>query len=65
MGVEDAIDVIYRYTQGYPRQTTMICHDSLEYLVMHNKPFVDKEVVEALIKQQVEPAGMRVGQSDG
>lgn len=61
----DAIDAIYQYAQGYPRQTTMICHDALEYLVMHNKRFVDKEVVEALIKQRVEPAGLALVTAQG
>lgn len=56
---EEAIDAIYQYTQGYPRQTTMVCHDALEYLVMHDKRSVDKEVVEAIIRHQVEPAGAR------
>jgi len=55
---EDAVGDIYQYSQGYPRKTTMICHDALEYLVMHNRQVVDREVVENLIKQEVRPIEM-------
>ncbi len=52
---DEALDAIYEYTQGYPRRTTMICHDAIEYLVMHNRGVVDEEVVRALIRQEVKP----------
>ncbi|OGX41308.1 MAG: hypothetical protein A3G91_04755 [Omnitrophica WOR_2 bacterium RIFCSPLOWO2_12_FULL_50_9] len=52
---DTALDAIYEYTQGYPRRTTMLCHDALEYLVMHDRPVVDGEVVRALIQQEVKP----------
>ena len=47
---DDAIRAIYHYTQGYPRKIAMLCHDALEYLVMHRKEMVDKEVVQELIQ---------------
>jgi len=46
---EEAIDEIYRYTQGYPRRISMLCHNSLKTLVMENKPLVDIDVVRGLI----------------
>ncbi len=46
---EEAFDVIYRATNGFPRQVTQLCHDSLEYLVMQNQSYVDKALVEYLV----------------
>lgn len=51
----EAINVIYNYTQGYPRRIAMLCHDALEYLVMHKKDSVTKEVVYELIQKEVKP----------
>lgn len=48
-----AIGAIYNYTQGYPRKITMLCHDALEYLVMHNKELLDKDAIDALIKRDM------------
>lgn len=48
-----AIRAIYNYTQGYPRKITLVCHDALEYLVMHKKELADKEVVDELIKRDM------------
>jgi len=51
----NAINAIYNYTQGYPRKIALVCHDALEYLVMHKKEMVDKEVVQELIQKDVKP----------
>lgn len=48
-----AVRGVYNYTQGYPRKITMLCHDALEYLVMHKKELADKEVIEELIKRDI------------
>jgi len=53
-----AINAIYNYTQGYPRKIAIICHDALEYLVMHKKEMVDKDVVQELIQSDVKPVGV-------
>ena len=42
---EDAIVEIYKQTQGYPRQISMLCHNALKSLVMENKVVVDRAVV--------------------
>ncbi|MCX5667072.1 MAG: AAA family ATPase [Candidatus Omnitrophica bacterium] len=47
-----AVSEIYDYTQGYPRKIAIICHDALEYLVMHKKDTVDKEIVRELIRRE-------------
>lgn len=50
---EGALQAIYDYSQGYPRKITMLCHNALEYLVMHGRRLVDREVIEALMKEEV------------
>jgi len=52
---DSAISAIYNYSQGYPRKIAILCHDALEYLVMHKKEMVDKDVVQALIQNDVKP----------
>ncbi|MFH0764502.1 MAG: AAA family ATPase [Candidatus Omnitrophota bacterium] len=52
---DSAISAIYNYTQGYPRKIALLCHDALEYLVMHNKEMADKEVIQELIQKEVKP----------
>jgi general secretion pathway protein A len=47
-----AVREIHGYTQGYPRKIAMICHDALEYLVMHKKDAVDKETIRELIHRE-------------
>lgn len=48
---DEAIKMIYQYTQGYPRRIAMFCHDALETAVMKDKKNVDSEVVNSLIAQ--------------
>lgn len=57
---DDAIRAIYNYTQGYPRKVSMLCHDALEYIVMHNKEAVTKEVIQELIQREVRSMQMLV-----
>ena len=53
---EAAIRALYNHTRGYPRKVAMLCHDALEYIVMYNKPTVDREVVNDLIKRDMKAA---------
>ncbi|TRZ94595.1 transposase [bacterium] len=46
---EEAIKIIYQYTQGYPRRISMLCHDALEEIVMSERPTVDEETVKKVI----------------
>lgn len=55
MFVDNAINAIYNYTQGYPRKIAMLCHDALEHIIMHKKEAVDKEVIQELIQGEVKP----------
>ncbi len=52
----EAIGVIYNYTQGCPRRICHLCHDALEALVLRNKNAVDKEIVQDLIAEEVKVA---------
>lgn len=42
---DGAVKLIFGYSQGYPRKTSMLCHDALEFLVMNGKAIVDESVV--------------------
>jgi len=46
---DEAIKLIYEYTQGYPRKIAMLCHDALETIVMKDHSFVDVEIISGLI----------------
>lgn len=50
---EDAIEEIYRYTGGYPRKISMLCHNALKNLVLENKPLVDSNIIRALIAKDI------------
>jgi len=52
---DGAINAIYNQTQGYPRRIAMLCHDALEYLVMHNKGIVTGEIIQEIIKNELSP----------
>ena len=42
---DDAVDEIYKYSLGYPRRIALLCHDTLENLIIEGKKIVDKELV--------------------
>jgi len=50
---DEAITEIYRYTQGYPRRISMLCHNALKVLVMENKPMVDAAIIRSLIATEL------------
>lgn len=47
---EEALENIFHFTQGYPRKISMLCHDALEYLLMHNKESIDLESIRMIIQ---------------
>jgi general secretion pathway protein A len=49
---EEAMQVIYRSTQGSPRQVTQLCHNCLEYLVMYNRAYVDRALVDEIVTRE-------------
>lgn len=50
---DETVKVVYRYTKGYPRRIVCLCHDSLEYLVMHDQHVVSPKIVEELIQKDI------------
>lgn len=56
-----AINMIYNHTQGYPRRIAMLCHDALEYLVMHNKELVTDKVVQDIVNKDIKQFGQNRG----
>ncbi len=49
---DEAIEEIYRYTMGYPRRITMICHKALKQLILMKKEIVDLETVRELVSHE-------------
>ena len=50
--VPAAIAAIHRFTQGYPRQIALICHNALEAAVMHEQREVDEALIGELIRDE-------------
>jgi general secretion pathway protein A len=48
----EAIDAIYRFTQGYPRKILQLCHNAMEALVMHDQREVDAALIDELIRDE-------------
>ena len=48
---DDAMEMIFSHSQGYPRRFTLLCHNALESLVMYEKKIVDAEIIRRLIDQ--------------
>ena len=48
----EAVRAVYRFTQGYPRKISLICHNALEALVMHERHLIDETMVQELIRDE-------------
>ncbi|MBI3997140.1 MAG: AAA family ATPase [Candidatus Omnitrophica bacterium] len=48
----EAIQAVHRFTQGYPRQIALVCHNALEALVIHEKSLIDDALVQELIRDE-------------
>ncbi|UCC95155.1 MAG: AAA family ATPase [Candidatus Omnitrophota bacterium] len=51
--LDDAIEEIYRYTKGYPRSITMLCHRLLKELILRNKFVVDARLIQDVISHDI------------
>ena len=49
---DQAIEEIHRYTMGYPRRITMLCHKALKQLIMSRKSEVDLAIVKDVIAEE-------------
>ena len=52
----EAMDLIAAHTRGYPRRLSMLCHNALEYLVMHDEVVVVRDAIRDLIVAELHPA---------
>lgn len=48
-----AIEAIHASTKGYPRRLSLLCHNSLEALVMQDRKVVDEQLVRDLIDRDL------------
>ncbi len=48
----EAIRLVHRFTQGYPRQIALLCHSALESLVMYDKRVVDESLMLDLVQHE-------------
>lgn len=51
---DEAIELIHKYTEGYPRRISLICHRALRSILMKESNFVDRGVIEELMQQEAE-----------
>ncbi len=51
--LEPALKEVYSYTEGYPRQVTMLCHRALKAMLVKNRTVVDKALIEEAIEEDV------------
>lgn len=51
---EEAIKIIYEYTQGYPRRIAMVCHQALEEIAMKGNWIVDADIINSMVRQEAE-----------
>ena len=49
----EAIEEIYKYTQGYPRRVSMLCHNALRELVATDLNLVTGEIIQKLVSNEV------------
>jgi len=45
---DEALKLVYEQTQGYPRRTSMLCHEALKAIVMNDLSVVDGEIIKGL-----------------
>ncbi|MEW6027080.1 MAG: AAA family ATPase [Planctomycetota bacterium] len=49
---DDAVKEIYRWTRGYPRKVSLLCHKALKSIVMNNKMVVDNKTVKEIVDEE-------------
>jgi general secretion pathway protein A len=51
----EAIRLIHRHSQGYPRKMSILCHNLLEMLVMKDRTVVDESLVREAMAAELRP----------
>jgi general secretion pathway protein A len=54
MFTSEAVELIYKQTNGYPRRVSLFCHNVLEHMVMHGKRRVSLQIVNRVIDKEIE-----------
>ncbi|MBT3190958.1 MAG: AAA family ATPase [Verrucomicrobia bacterium] len=49
----EAVGMICEHTDGFPRRVNLLCHNALEHMVMHDKRFVDLQLVHRVIESEI------------
>ena len=49
---DDAVKEIYRWTRGYPRKVSLLCHKALKNIVMNSKMVVDNKVIKEIVDEE-------------
>ncbi len=53
MFTPEAVDKVCEYTEGFPRRVSLLCHNVLEHMVMHDKRRVDLQLVHRVIENEI------------
>ncbi|MBL7156746.1 MAG: AAA family ATPase [Candidatus Omnitrophica bacterium] len=48
----ESVKRIFEYSQGYPRKIAVLCHNSLEELIIKQKDIVDEQMIFEIIKKE-------------
>ena len=49
----ESIELICKHTEGFPRRVNLFCHNVLEQMVMHDKRYVDLQLVHRVIENEI------------
>ncbi len=49
---KEAVQKIYQYTQGYPRQVSLICHNATEILIAEDYEQITGEIIDKIIEKE-------------
>ncbi len=52
--LDEAIEEIHDYCEGYPRRIAMVCHRALRMMVMEGLRVVDRALVDAVVRDEVD-----------
>lgn len=50
---DEAVKLIFQYTQGYPRKIAMLCHGALETTVIREVNAVDEDIIRGLVSAEI------------
>ena len=54
MFTPDAVELICEHAEGFPRRLNLLCHNIIEYMVMHDKVNADRKLVHLVIEKEMQ-----------